>query len=427
MRDKTNPPKRLRVLVISDLFPNPPNPALGVFVERQTTHLQSHCDNVVVSPIRIFPHLRLWKQISQPSRFRAQWQGWRTELAQIPDKWQINGVPVHYPRYTSPPKQGFRAMWGFFAYPVLRKKLHVLHKAYSFDLIHAHYASTSGIIALLARRWMQVPVVLSIHGLDLTYAVKQHPLSAAIIRWAFKKSDMVLANSTWTAQQIIHYGGEPAKVQVVFLGGNAAPSFKVTQQPSKVCVAHARSPHLTLLSVSNLHRSKGNAYVLRALRALLDMGYSLKYIIVGEGPYRSHLEELVKELKLEAHISFEGYKAHAEVWPYFAACDIFVLPSWIEGFGIVYIEALGLGKAAIGCQGTAGPEDIKRLCPECIELVKPQDVDSLVEALKALIDDPQKRTRMGALGKELVRQNFTWQRNAEKTMQIYRRVIARKE
>ena len=407
---------RLNVLVISDLFPNPAKPAFGIFVERQTTHVQAYCNNVVVVPLRIFPHLRLWKQIHQPKRVREAWQRWQAELAMIPDKQQINGIPVYYPRYTSLPKQLFHATWGFFAYPFLMGRLRELHKKYSFDLIHAHYAAPAGVIALLAQRWLKIPIVLSVHGTDVTYTAKQHAIGAAIIRWVFKNVDIILANSTWTAKQIAYYGGDLSKIETLFLAGDSPPSVQVTE-PAK------QKGALTLLSVGYLERLKGNSYVLQALRRLLDMGYALRYVIVGDGPERQNFERITKELNLEAYVSFEGYKKHSEVWPYFAACDIFVLPSWIEPFGIVYIEALGLGKPVIACEGTGGPTDIKRLCPECIELVKQQDVNSLVQALKSLIEDPEKRAQMGALGQQLVADKFTWQRNAELTQQIYKQVL----
>ncbi len=87
------------------------------------------------------------------------------------------------------------------------------------------------------------------------------------------------------------------------------------------------------------------------------------------------------------------------------------------------MEALGLAKPVIACEGVAGPEDIKRLCPHCIELVKPQHVESLVQGIKALIEKPDKRQRMGQLGQQLVSEQFTWEQNAKNTMQIYKQLL----
>src|SRR5437867_11677061 len=110
------PIERMRVLVLSELFPNPARPALGVFVERQVHHLKPYCDQVVVAPTRIFPHLRLWRDVARPRRLLAAWRAWLGELRSIPEHDELQGIHVFYPRYTSPPRQIFQGLWGFFAY-----------------------------------------------------------------------------------------------------------------------------------------------------------------------------------------------------------------------------------------------------------------------------------------------------------------------
>jgi teichuronic acid biosynthesis glycosyltransferase TuaC len=406
------PARRLRILVLSDLFPDPVRPAFGIFVERQVFHLQADCDNVVVVPTRVFPPLRLWKRLLNPRRFFAEWRMWQAELNRIPIYDEVNGVCVYYPRYTSPPKQVFHGIWGFFAYLFILRQLRTLHREQPFDLIHAHYASPSGVIALLARRWMKVPVVLSVHGSDVSYTARQNSLSAAVIRWVFHNVDAIIANSSWTTGEIVRHGGKKDKIYIVRLGADPPGEFQADTTLS-------RGGSAVLLSVGNLYPAKGQAYVIRAFRRLLELGYSLNYIIVGDGSERESLETLVRQLKLEHVIQFEGYKSHTDVWPYYQRCDIFVLPSWVEGFGVVFIEALRLGRPVIGCEGTGGPEDL-RMLGDCIELVKPRDVDSLVEALRRLLDDPQRRQHMGRIGQRVVAEYFTWQRNATDTLAIYR-------
>ncbi len=407
--------KQPRILVLSELFPNPPRPAFGIFVERQTYHLQAYCDNIVVAPVRVFPHLRLWKYIVNPRRFLAEWRRWQKNLAQIPQKGEVSDIPVYYPRYTSPPKQIFHGTWGFFAYLFLRRHLRALHQQYNFDLIHAHYASPCGVIALLARRWMHVPVVLSIHGSDVTYTVRQNPLGLAIIRWVLRNADAILANSTWTMRQIVCYGGNPEKVRIVRLGGDAPKGISSTSAPPQDGV-------VSLLSVGYLEERKGYTFMLPAVKRLRNEGYNLRYVIVGDGTQRQFLQNMAHTLGIDDIVFFEGYKSHSEVWNYFAKCDIFALPSWKEAFGVVYIEALGQGKPVIGCEGEGGPEDLKSL-GDCIELVKPRDVESLTQALRRLIDDPDRRRQMGETGRKIVSEHFTWQQNAANTWAIYQQVL----
>src|SRR5690606_5092946 len=103
-------------------------PAFGIFVERQVAALKPFCDQVVVSPARIFPHWRIWRQILKPTLFIKEWRKWMSELRETPENMEVNEIPVHYPRYTSPPKQFIHSSWGFFAYFFLANMLHKLHK-----------------------------------------------------------------------------------------------------------------------------------------------------------------------------------------------------------------------------------------------------------------------------------------------------------
>lgn len=162
--------------------------------------------------------------------------------------------------------------------------------------------------------------------------------------------------------------------------------------------------------------------MLQAIKKLRDKGYQLHYVIVGDGPQREALTAMTETLGIADIVSFAGYKPHAEVWPYFATCDIFVLPSWDEAFGIVYTEALSLGKPVIGCAGEGGPEDLKSL-GDCIQLVQSRDVDSLAQGLQSLLDNPQRRQQMGETGRQIVQEHFTWSRNAAATWQIYQQVL----
>jgi glycosyltransferase involved in cell wall biosynthesis len=160
------------------------------------------------------------------------------------------------------------------------------------------------------------------------------------------------------------------------------------------------------------------------VRQLVDQGYNIRQIVVGDGPRAQEYRQLVEQLGLSNSIAFEGYKPHDAVWEYLEQCDIFVLPSWDEAFGVVYVEALYMGKPAIGCEGQGGPDDLRAL-GDCISLVKPRDVDSLAVAIRELLDHPERRERMGATGRRIVLDHFTWERTAAETLAAYRHVLER--
>jgi len=103
------------------------------------------------------------------------------------------------------------------------------------------------------------------------------------------------------------------------------------------------------------------------------------------------------------------------------ACDVFSLPSWNEAFGVVYLEAMACGKPVIGCQGQ-GIEDVITDGKTGF-LVKPKDVADLAAILLMLFEDPELRRKVGAQARRLVQADFTWEKNVEKTVVVYKQVL----
>ena len=96
---------------------------------------------------------------------------------------------------------------------------------------------------------------------------------------------------------------------------------------------------------------------LRAFSQLVKEFSNLYYIVVENGPMRKELERLANDLGLERYVGFVGQQSYSKTMEYMASCDIFSLPSWQEGFGVVYLEAIAHGKPVIGCRGE-GIEDV---------------------------------------------------------------------
>ena len=106
-----------------------------------------------------------------------------------------------------------------------------------------------------------------------------------------------------------------------------------------------------------------------------------------------------------------------------AACDIFILPSYDEAFGVVYLEAMSFKKPVIGTEGE-GIEDIIKDGENGL-LVKPRDVASIVEKLELLIRSPKLRNELGIKGFNSIK-NLTWENNAREMIKIYERLISEK-
>jgi glycosyltransferase involved in cell wall biosynthesis len=106
---------------------------------------------------------------------------------------------------------------------------------------------------------------------------------------------------------------------------------------------------------------------------------------------------------------------------YMSICDLFVMPSWDEGFGIVYLEAMAHGKPVIACRGQ-GIEDVI-VDGETGLLVEPKDLESLKEAMIRLLTDRRLAEDMGRKGRQVVLSDFTWEKSAQKLLKVYKEVL----
>lgn len=145
------------------------------------------------------------------------------------------------------------------------------------------------------------------------------------------------------------------------------------------------------------------------------------YLVVGDGPERNALERLVSSLNLNTHVKLIGQVSHSKAMEYMAGCEIFTMPSWQETFGLVYIEAMAHAKPIIGVRGHGVDGIVEH--GKTGMLVKPRDVDSLVEALDFLLNHLEEARAMGERGRKLVLENYTWEKNAERTIAVYEEVL----
>lgn len=177
----------------------------------------------------------------------------------------------------------------------------------------------------------------------------------------------------------------------------------------------------TILSISYLFSQKGIDFNLKAISKIANKYPNLKYLIIGDGLEKDHLKRLSKNLGIDQMVEFLGQLSHENVFAYMAKADIFSLPSWDEAFGVVYIEAMAHGKPVIGCQGE-GIEDFVMQGKTGL-LVKPKDVDSLTEALDFLLYNQEEAKAMGVRAQKVILENYTWEKNAKKTIEVYNQAL----
>ncbi|MFV9510444.1 glycosyltransferase [Tepidibacillus sp. LV47] len=395
----------MKILVISHMYPSELNVTSGIFVHEQVKSIVSQGHEVkVISPIPWAPF--------PLNKLNEKWD----QYSKIPRKSKIDGIEVFYTRYLNFPKSYLLEYYGDFFYLGMKKVIADLYQTFPFEIIHAHVALPDGAAGVKLKEKYHVPLVITIHGQDLQHTIYRNQKCKAKIAETFEKADKIILVSSKLkriADQEIGY----ANKSVVIHNGINLEKITSTRLKIKKLKANERM----ILSVSNLYPSKGIDYNLYAVSKLKNKYPNLKYYIVGGGPERDRLERLAKDLQIEEQVKFLGRLPHEKALEYMQQCEIFSLPSWKEGFGIAYIEAMAFGKPVIGVHGE-GIEDVIQQGKSGM-LVKPKDVDSLVAALDELLSSPTKREEIGQNAKKIVYDQLTWQENVKQTIDLYKAVI----
>jgi teichuronic acid biosynthesis glycosyltransferase TuaC len=322
---------------------------------------------------------------------------------------ELDGIPVRYVRFLSPPRPVSYGSWGAWAARSVAQTLDELERSWPIDLVHAHYAVPAGeaVRRWIARRTEGKPLVVSVHGGDLSFAAPQSERGRRAVAGTLNAADAVIVNSELTKEGVERLTGRQQGLAIVHPGADLQKE-------------RARNPDPTLVTVAHLEAHKSQAEVIRAVATLAARHPNLRYTLVGNGPDRAELETLARSLGIAERLRFTGALPHPEAMAELGRCHVHVMPSKHDGFGVAHVEAMAAGLPTIGGRGT-GAEDIAR-AGDGIVLVAPGDLGGLVRAIDELLSDPGRRERLGEAGRKTVFDHFSWQRNGEETAAIYREV-----
>jgi len=178
-----------------------------------------------------------------------------------------------------------------------------------------------------------------------------------------------------------------------------------------------------VLFVGRLAREKNLENLLIAAANVLDKFPKTLFLIVGDGPEREKLEEFARKLNISRNVVFEGAVEHDVLPAYYGACDVFVLPSDHEGWGLVVIEALAAGRPVVTTDVGLAGEVVRD--GECGFVIPKRNPAMLAERIIKLLGSEELRCRMGEAGKRIAEKmggiSSIEHRNVyEKTIQIYR-------
>lgn len=317
-------------------------------------------------------------------------------------------------RYCSLPGGLGLPMAGAFLFARIVSELRELHRAQPLDLIHAHGALPCGHAALLVGKELNIPFVVSVHGLDAFSTVQVRGRSGEwcrrISRLVYNASPRVLCVSGHVRDAVVEGMAQSCSTSVVYNGVDAE-HFSPTPAP----------PALKILSVGNLIPIKGHEHLIRAVASLAGEFPSLELDIIGDGAERARLEALAAKLHLADKVHFHGRRSRAQVADAMQSCTLFALPSRYEGLGCVYLEAMSCGKPVIGCQGQGIAEIIQSGANGF--LVAPDNEKELKTVIGALLREPARCRDLGRVARQTILDRFTLEQQAENLIRIYQECL----
>lgn len=364
--------RRLRVLVITNMYPSRRELAYGLFVFRQVRALQEADVRVDVLAMR------------------RRGRGWLGRAAYA--EWMARG------------------------FLRLRRR---------YDVVHAHYAFPSGWIGLWHRRFRGTPLVVTVHGSDVLDLPVRYPRMKEMIARVLHAADRVITVSAFLRDELVSRWAVPPQRILVQSAGIDRQTFHTNREGAqRFRQRFGDQPLITF--VGNLIPEKGVDVLVRAFARVRERVGAGHLILAGPPVNLDYFELLrnrVEELGLERNVTFMGPLPSEEVADLMSASDVFVLPSLREGLGLVALEAMACGVPVVASDVGGIPEVVQP--GRTGLLVAPGDVPGLAGAIRRFLEDPVLARNCREAGLKLAAKHDIRQRVAQ-LLVLYQGLAARR-
>lgn len=376
------------------LLPSAYAPAVGgveVLTHRLATHLIAAGDDVEVWTIR---HPR-----------------------ELPKDEEVAGIPVRRFEFPLPPARP----WPLVRSPVDAARgagaLMRTIREFGPDLLHVQCFSNNGVYAALAAAVGQRPLVVSLQGetvMDDHDIYDRSLLLRTGLRVGLRRAAAVTACSRFVmADAVARFGLAPAAGRVIFNGVDGVDAIP----PVAVELPFRRY----VLGVGRVVAKKGFDLLIDAWACVAERFRGVGLVVAGGGSELDRLRELAETRGVAGAVHLTGPVEQDQVAWLMRHADVFVLPSRVEPFGIVVLEAMLAGRAVVVSRRGGAPEIVTHGRDGLV--VDPLDTAALAGAIALLLDDADMRARLGSAGSDRAA-HFDWSRITAEYQSVYRSVVS---
>jgi glycosyltransferase involved in cell wall biosynthesis len=285
------------------------------------------------------------------------------------------------------------------------------------DIIHTSDRPRDALASVIIGRLTGVPSIVHAHvGFDEQWM-------GSTLRWALNRADALIAISDFVATSLISGGHEAARTHVA---RNAVeldrwrPGVGRNERRQEFGIEPAAP---VVVCICRLFPAKGPAELIRSVAIVRDEFPDVRVLLVGQemaAGYGAELVALARQLGVEQNIIFTGWRN--DVPSLMAAADIYAMPSFMEPFGLVYLEAMAMELPVVALDNGGTPEVVEHKVTGLLS--SPGDVEGFAANVSLLLRSPGLRAEMGRRGRRRVESDFTIARLADDIASIYRLILS---
>jgi teichuronic acid biosynthesis glycosyltransferase TuaC len=378
----------MKVLTVSHLYPNRNEPFKGVFVAELSSALRRHVDTRVAAPLSWFPVLR-----PHPN---------------LPRRDQVTGTVVYHPRYLALPKPLRNVRWLPYRSALDRTLRDLSNEDFIPDILHAHWLYPDGLAAAKAARRIGAKSVITIHG-HASLGLGIRGLATPKCREALHLVDLVIAVSEELKDLLItRFGVEAERIRVLH-NGITPEKFAIRDRESARRTLGLPLNRPIMLCVARLSEEKQVHLLVEAISRLPDP--ALQTFVIGEGPLRRDLQDLIHRKGLQNRIILTGGVAHESLADWYFSADLFCLTSAHEGCPVVVHESLACGVPVVSTPVGAVPDLVH---PGENGMLTQPNAESIATSIQSALHHDWNRSAIAAAGR-----HHSWDGVARKTVSEY--------
>jgi glycosyltransferase involved in cell wall biosynthesis len=310
-----------------------------------------------------------------------------------------------------------RSLFAFLAFlPTTLFQIFYILLKHRIQIINIHYPIDGFIYFSLCYWILPIRLVISIHGADFYPAGKAQKKYSNAIKIILLSSDQIVAPSRAFLNKFLAIF--PMHLNKSSYIHNGVDFIELERCINEQSDGYGED---FLLSIAMHNEKKGLDVLIKAFALLMNDYPLLDLVLVGDGPLRGSLEQLAGSLNVKERIKFLGSKGRNDVTRLLSACQIFVLPSRSEPFGIVIIEAMSFKKPVIASAVDGITEIIKN--GKNGILVEPDNPELLAKAINKILDDQKLRQSIAHNGYYTAINRFSVEKNVMSYSKLFKELI----